>query len=485
MRGGGVSNHKIPGLIDCNLNPEDSPSVSADEESLVLFAETDQNAMQNPGRGESEFLEFRKMNHLTPFTKKEIASDLSEALGGKESQRRAELLLRTHVFRGYAATRYRHLMAQVDVFPFWQYKTHGDGNVRPSHRELNGKIFPAGHDIWQRIFPPHDWGCRCLVVPLTQGAVSRMKDEGGSMKAQANDGTLLPTQLATPEIYTPRESDLIARSQKLPNGTSLNPSSTWAAAPWSVPGNIRHDWRLIRERYSDQPEVLAAFEQWAAKQEISKGVTVSAWIGEGSTVFQQPLYRAKGVTVEISDEEAAELRRIMNDQGPLNLGGKMPPLQEVMKGHEKVTAFETEVVGDTHENGATWALDGTLKERLRSPDEDNVKMSTRYLHGSVFSHNHPKDGPHSLPDLESLWDTMPAEVRVITKSHLHRVQPGRLSRPQLTWEDIPGSARILSAADAMADTLGGPEHFREANVARVILDWLARNDYILYERIPQ
>ena len=86
--------------------------------------------------------------------RKEITAELVDDLGGKGSQRRAELLLRTHVFRSYAATRFRNLMQQVDVFPFWQYKTHGDGNVRPSHAALNGKIFPAGHGIWQRIFRP-------------------------------------------------------------------------------------------------------------------------------------------------------------------------------------------------------------------------------------------------------------------------------------------------------------------------------------------
>ena len=86
--------------------------------------------------------------------KRGIAKELDDSLGGKPALRRAELLLRTHTFRGYAAARYRLLMQQADVFPFWQYKTHGDGNVRPSHAALNGKIFPAGHPIWQRSGEP-------------------------------------------------------------------------------------------------------------------------------------------------------------------------------------------------------------------------------------------------------------------------------------------------------------------------------------------
>lgn len=217
--------------------------------------------------------------------RKEIAAELSEDLGGKVAQRRAELLLRTHVFRSYAASRYRRLMQQVDVFPFWQYKTHGDGNVRPSHAALNGKIFPAGHDIWQRIFPPWDWGCRCLVVPLTKRSAEKqsadftgLKDSQSKKSAESAD-RLLPTQIARPEMFSEREADLISKNERLPNGVPLLPAPTWASSPWSVPGTVQHDWRLIEKRYDDQPEVLAAFKQWAEKNMIPDSrVLVAQWL---------------------------------------------------------------------------------------------------------------------------------------------------------------------------------------------------------------
>ena len=213
--------------------------------------------------------------------KKQIAADLVDDLGGKASQRRAELLLRTHVFRSYAATRYRNLMQQVDVFPFWQYKTHGDGNVRPSHAALNGKIFPAGHDIWQRIFPPWDWGCRCIVVPLTARSADQVMQRGKISDAAASDAHLLPTQIAKPEIFTDAEATIIDKNQRLPGGIPLNRTPTWSDSPWSIPGNVHHDWKLIEARYADQPEVLASFRQWAIKTPIVPGVTVDDWITNG------------------------------------------------------------------------------------------------------------------------------------------------------------------------------------------------------------
>lgn len=210
--------------------------------------------------------------------KREIAAELSENLGGKPALRRAELLLRTHTFRGYAAARYRLLMAQKDVFPFWQYKTHGDGNVRPSHAALNGKIFPAGHPIWQRIFPPWDWGCRCLVVPLLKKDVDgRRPDDVG--KAPEN-------QL----VYDGDMADAISDAGMLPNGMKLNQAPTWSASPWSEAGTVQHTWELVKDRYADTPEVLKEFQKWAKKTKLpdQKNKSVWAWLNGPTKRVRKP-----------------------------------------------------------------------------------------------------------------------------------------------------------------------------------------------------
>lgn len=288
-------------------------------------------------------------------SKKEIAAELADALGGGQGERRAELLLRTHVFRSYAATRYRLLMEQVDVFPYWQYKTHGDGNVRPSHMALNGKIFPAGHEIWQRIFPPWDWGCRCLVVPLTAGAVRRMQDAG--MEPQANeDDTLLKTQIVRPEVFDARMADVIEKGQRLPNGVSLNPSQTWSGAPWSIPGNIRHDWPLIEARYKDQPEVLEAFREWAGKTEIEPGVTVSMWVGGEDS-------RGRRGSIERSEAVRANEARAIRASRPKRKQPASEKMALIGKGGKAALEKAMWLVDHAHDDGEMG--DVTLKfERL-------------------------------------------------------------------------------------------------------------------------
>ncbi|MBE7497086.1 MAG: minor capsid protein [Verrucomicrobiaceae bacterium] len=212
--------------------------------------------------------------------KKQVAKELKEGgFSDKAAARRSELLLRTTAFRAYAATRYKTLMAQRDVFPFWQYKTAGDGKVRPAHRALNQQIFPAGHDIWQRIFPPWGWGCRCLVVPLTRRAAERAQSEVGGEKGDG--GNLLPTQKAAPRLYTPAEADVIAKAGRLPDGISLEVEPTWGHSPWSEKGNLRPSWDHLEQLYKDpeDAEAFEAFRKWAGETEIEQGVTVADWIG--------------------------------------------------------------------------------------------------------------------------------------------------------------------------------------------------------------
>ena len=53
-----------------------------------------------------------------------------------------------------------------------EYRTVGDNRVRKTHKELDGKVFAKDDPIWNKIYPPNDWNCRCTVIPAKQGAKS-------------------------------------------------------------------------------------------------------------------------------------------------------------------------------------------------------------------------------------------------------------------------------------------------------------------------
>ena len=67
---------------------------------------------------------------------------------------------------------YNRLMGQVELFPYWEYRTVGDDHVREEHRKLDGVILPANDVRWKKIYPPNGWNCRCYVVPRMQHEVA-------------------------------------------------------------------------------------------------------------------------------------------------------------------------------------------------------------------------------------------------------------------------------------------------------------------------
>ena len=57
--------------------------------------------------------------------------------------------------------------------PCWRYSAILDGSTRPSHRELDGKVFRADDPIWDRIYPPNGFGCRCRVRAISEREARR------------------------------------------------------------------------------------------------------------------------------------------------------------------------------------------------------------------------------------------------------------------------------------------------------------------------
>jgi len=110
-------------------------------------------------------------------TKKEVPPDAQD---GREeeyeagSYSRLRTILNTNLNVAYAAGQYRQDMDNMDSAPFWMYDAVNDGRARASHAALDGKIFRADDPVWDVIYPPNDWGCRCKVIPLSANQVASM-----------------------------------------------------------------------------------------------------------------------------------------------------------------------------------------------------------------------------------------------------------------------------------------------------------------------
>ncbi len=78
----------------------------------------------------------------------------------------------------YLRAEYNFVSASADMAAKWerfaqdgdrynlQYRTAGDGRVRPEHAALDGVTLPPSDSFWQEFYPPNGWNCRCNVVQV-------------------------------------------------------------------------------------------------------------------------------------------------------------------------------------------------------------------------------------------------------------------------------------------------------------------------------
>lgn len=63
------------------------------------------------------------------------------------------------------AAKWEQMAADGDEY-YLQYRTAGDGAVRPEHAALHNVTLPASDSFWDTYYPPNGWNCRCTVVQV-------------------------------------------------------------------------------------------------------------------------------------------------------------------------------------------------------------------------------------------------------------------------------------------------------------------------------
>lgn len=81
--------------------------------------------------------------------------------------RRIKKIFSCNMNSAYAVGRYKEQMEDVDFAPYFQYMCILDNRTRPEHKAMHGKVFRYDDPIWQTMYPPNGWNCRCFVNSLT------------------------------------------------------------------------------------------------------------------------------------------------------------------------------------------------------------------------------------------------------------------------------------------------------------------------------
>jgi SPP1 gp7 family putative phage head morphogenesis protein len=141
--------------------------------------------------------------------------DTGELQGKRLTPRRLDTIFKTNMQSAYMAGRYQQQMDNVDERPYWERVGIMDTRTRPSHAALNGFIARYDDPIWQSIYPPDGYGCRCRVRTRSAADVERLdlmvqSTEGRRVDVQQEYGVPGETRPVlgfenpmTDKVYTP------------------------------------------------------------------------------------------------------------------------------------------------------------------------------------------------------------------------------------------------------------------------------------------
>jgi SPP1 gp7 family putative phage head morphogenesis protein len=87
------------------------------------------------------------------------------------SNRRLKTIYQTNLQSAYMAARCKAQM-QAKSFVYLMYVAVMDSRTRPGHAALHGRVFRKDDPMWQVMYPPNGFNCRCRTRALTEGQVA-------------------------------------------------------------------------------------------------------------------------------------------------------------------------------------------------------------------------------------------------------------------------------------------------------------------------
>ncbi len=118
--------------------------------------------------------------------------------------------LRTATRSSFYAARYNKLQDPelLSIYPAYRYKTQEDERVRDEHTILNNSVYLANDPIWQEIWPPNGWNCRCYIEEIDAEEFSQIEKTNGNIQ---------------PTNHQQRKQ--ILNDSKIPDEFQLNPAN--------------------------------------------------------------------------------------------------------------------------------------------------------------------------------------------------------------------------------------------------------------------
>lgn len=160
------------------------------------------------------------------------------------SHQRLQLIFRQNMQSAYMAGRWAEIVRNADHRPYLQYIAVMDSKTRPSHAAMHRRVFRWDDPIWQWLWPPNGWGCRCRVRALSEAALKRL-----GLKVESSDGKLRQKTMTAGVDYTTGEMIRIEVRGIQLTGLDGKPITFWTDPGFSYnPGKA--GWEPELDKYS-------------------------------------------------------------------------------------------------------------------------------------------------------------------------------------------------------------------------------------------
>jgi SPP1 gp7 family putative phage head morphogenesis protein len=201
---------------------------------------------------------------------------------------RLKLIYDQNMAGANAAGRRERQLASAKLFPFWRIVAVMDGRTRPTHRALNGKVFPADHPIWAIIYPPQGFRCRCIVQALTQAQV----DKAG-IQVEGYDGEVVERQVP---VNAGRDL-LTVRGWKTADGREFWPDPGFDQAP-GLKGHEATE-RLFKAASRSFPTTEALD---VVRKNLGSELSRSSWKAFVQDAMASPVSRGRSAVLGVLSE---------------------------------------------------------------------------------------------------------------------------------------------------------------------------------------
>lgn len=142
------------------------------------------------------------------------------------SDRRLRTIYQTNLRSAYQKGQYDRTM-ESDAHPYLMYRIGASVRHREQHLKWNNLILPKDDPLWNSIFPPNGYGCKCYTVAVTQARKERYERDGvPAYNPDTRKTVRMPAQTAAPNVsYKNFFNERKRTLERIPEG--ITPGFNW------------------------------------------------------------------------------------------------------------------------------------------------------------------------------------------------------------------------------------------------------------------